>query len=370
MEVISHGGCESAYSSDSSGSLVDATALRTGMRGYCFLAVRGVVRATEVRVVEPGNFQTVIAVPVDCAIADSGNWIDTSSDDVPTSFQCACLERDARCDVIYYSVATGGVSATALGSPCKFVTCEGVQCQPTARSVITTYYGKANEKSPRIQTVHGDGALAQSYYEVQTAVPSRLFFENSVLLIPDLLSKAECHSLIEVADRHAAVTSVDSSSSFAGTCLHRLPVCELGLEAEILSFSILRDRVLSFFELNLPEVAEALFGQRSNLGSLEFSHSRAEPAVNRYTTGGEFSIHHDAHSVTVNVLLSEPDAFVGGGTAFWPQGQASNADGTDVVLQPPRGAGVIFNGDVEHSGRPVLSGVRHIFVSSFNLNLQ
>ncbi|CAK0887360.1 unnamed protein product [Prorocentrum cordatum] len=290
------------------------------------------------------------------------------SDAVPTSFQCSCLERGAHCDVIYYSVAADAVSATASGSPCSgFLSRGGERCQPTARSVITTYYGRANEKSPRMQTARGDGAQAQSYYEVQTAAPSRPFFENSVLLIPDLVSRAECHSLIEVADRHASVTSVDSSSSFAGTCLHRLPVCELGLEAEALSFNILRDRVLHFFELNLPEAAESLFGQRSNLGRLAFSHSRAEPAVNRYTAGGEFSIHHDAHSVTVNVLLSEPDAFLGGGTAFWPQGRGSSADGAEVVLQPPRGVGVVFNGHVEHAGRPVLSGVRHVFVSSFNL---
>merc|ERR1712232_732983 len=121
--------------------------------------------------------------------------------------------------------------------------------------------------------------------------------------------------------------------TFAGNqSLHRLPIANLGQLAEELSSTILSDRILPFLEQQLPQVAQALFGQSSGLREMDFSFSPGEPAVNKYTDGGEFKIHNDHKSVTVNVLLSEPAAFTGGGTAFWMQDPAPEADDAAQVL--------------------------------------
>ncbi|CAE7676588.1 unnamed protein product, partial [Symbiodinium pilosum] len=100
--------------------------------------------------------------------------------------------------------------------------------------------------------------------------------------------------------------------------------------------------------------------------------SPGEPAVNRYMTGGGIAPHIDREAVTLNVVLSEPGAFAGGGTAFWPQekveGETDEAcaekfDMRDAaVLRPRQGTAILFNGSIAHAGRPVISGVRHAFV--------
>ena len=64
----------------------------------------------------------------------------------------------------------------------------------------------------------------------------------------------------------------------------------------------------------------------------------------------------------MNVLLSEPKAFRGGGTAFWPR-DAHDA----VLLRPRQGSALLFNGHVTHAGRAVAKGIRHTFVASFSL---
>mmetsp|Transcript_158831 Transcript_158831/g.509218 ORF Transcript_158831/g.509218 Transcript_158831/m.509218 type:complete len:182 (-) Transcript_158831:13-558(-) len=172
---------------------------------------------------------------------------------------------------------------------------------------------------------------------------------------------------IRIASEAFALASLETPEVDPG--LQRLQVCYLSSEAQELSRSILHDRVLPFLEKQLPCVAEGLFGQASGLGDMAFSFSPKEPAVNRYEVGGEFKVHCDAYSVTVNVLLSDPGDFIGGGTAFWPQDVAGTEDDGDemLLLRPRQGTGVLFNGSVMHSGRQVESGLRHLYVASFHL---
>merc|ERR1712032_399796 len=84
--------------------------------------------------------------------------------------------------------------------------------------------------------------------------------------------------------------------------------------------------------------------------------------------GGEFRPHRDRFAITVYVTLSEDDAYAGGGTAFWPQDPESEENPEPVCsLRTCQGGAVIFNGDIQHSGLLVESGVRHLFVASFHL---
>merc|ERR1712118_372188 len=133
----------------------------------------------------------------------------------------------------------------------------------------------------------------------------------------------------------------------------------MGMGPEVIQMSeTIRQRVLAFFEQKLPDKAEEIFGQGCGLFQLAPTFSNNEPALNRYMKGGEFPVHKDGFALTINVLLSEPGAFSGGGTTFWQQHeseQLSSLDaqlGKEFVLHPHQGMGVIFNGKLSHAGRP------------------
>jgi len=176
---------------------------------------------------------------------------------------------------------------------------------------------------------------------------------------------------MDAADRCAHGGSAAGNFYAYQEGMNRYPVRKLDLGAQILSKTIIHDRLLSFFEEQLPHVANEVFGQSTNLNKMKFSFSPGEPAVNRYSVGGGIASHTDKQSVTVNVVLSNFGSFTGGGTTFWPQEPDSTIDegGTDdvVLLRPQQGSALLFNGNVKHAGRPVISGVRHAYVASFNL---
>ena len=79
-------------------------------------------------------------------------------------------------------------------------------------------------------------------------------------------------------------------------------ISDIGPLAEETSETLLRERVSRFLEEKFPEAAKSLFGRSSGLRDLAFSFSPREPAVNRYTAGGEFKIHKDRYALTVNVV--------------------------------------------------------------------
>jgi hypothetical protein len=83
-------------------------------------------------------------------------------------------------------------------------------------------------------------------------------------------------------------------------------------------FDVFLSRVIAFAEEHLPEVAESVFGQATDLAKMRVSSfSSGEPAVNVYTVGGNFAPHTDKEALTLLVPLSPDGAFEGGGTAFW-----------------------------------------------------
>lgn len=212
------------------------------------------------------------------------------------------------------------------------------------------------------------------YHEHQLASNAQLFLFNSVLSIPDLITKAECDLLMDAADRH--ISNVNGAKSSYEYWLkmnpfERLQICDLGAEAEKLSANILLDRVLPFFEKELPETAQVLFGQRSGLRDMKMSFACREPSVNRYNPGGSIPVHTDNYHVTINILLSDPGVFTGGGTAFWqqyPPGSPVPKEDPVAVVHPSQGCCVCYNGSVRHAGRAVASGTRHVYVASFSLH--
>jgi len=74
--------------------------------------------------------------------------------------------------------------------------------------------------------------------------------------------------------------------------------------------------------------------------SATFSFSSLEPAVNRYSAGGAFEAHQDEYGLTVNILLSEPGAFTGGGTGFYTQHEDGRREAAPSIrIEPEQGVG-------------------------------
>jgi hypothetical protein len=195
-------------------------------------------------------------------------------------------------------------------------------------------------------------------------------YDRSVFTVASFASPAECQDLSDAAHR-----LLDSYGHAAQPARSRLSIVSR-------VDRVLRLRLLALLEAELPAFAQAVFGQNTGLADLRPEYSPGEPAVNIYTTGGEFAPHTDKQSVTLLVPLSA--AFEGGGTAFWPDSHHRPRDHADDdddydencrtnwlphshMLAPPAGTAIIFGGNVTHAGLPVTAGIRHLFVMSFTL---
>ena len=199
-----------------------------------------------------------------------------------------------------------------------------------------------------------------------TADESEPPLHNTILMIPGVFSSAECSLLIDETDKllcenYRKDTYGDESVS---PSTRRVSVCDMSTKARNLSHAVLKERVLPALEHQHPELLRRLL--LANWRDFGFDWASDEPTVNKYIVGGEFEPHEDGYLLTVIILLSPEDSFEGGGTSFFSTSDAENAD--KVVVRPPRGMAVCFNGDVTHGGSPVTSGTRYLYVASFDLS--
>lgn len=197
---------------------------------------------------------------------------------------------------------------------------------------------------------------------------------DSILVLKQLVSEAECKQLIAAADQWCS----SSESSTAGLCRIQCHPDGINLDGctHALSHAILT-RALWTLEHLEPELCAELFPDATNLCDFWFRFSGDEPMLNRYTSGGVFEPHQDGHALTVLVPLSTSGVdFQGGGTAFWSEqeiGQDSTAAQgfpPSLVMRPSPGTGLFWRGHLTHAGLPVTEGIRHVFVASFNLHVQ
>mmetsp|Transcript_21830 Transcript_21830/g.47444 ORF Transcript_21830/g.47444 Transcript_21830/m.47444 type:complete len:271 (-) Transcript_21830:268-1080(-) len=150
----------------------------------------------------------------------------------------------------------------------------------------------------------------------------------------------------------------------------------LGRLLELLEFGV-DDRV----DVELSNLATLMFGANSGLQDMnakwydEMSHDREsnpEPMVNIYEEGGFFKRHGDGMSITLLVILS--DAEDGGGTAFYlndPEEEINADDKPNLtperIERPAEGTALIWGPTLQHSAMPVTSGMRSVYVGSFDL---
>jgi hypothetical protein len=77
-------------------------------------------------------------------------------------------------------------------------------------------------------------------------------------------------------------------------------------------------------------------------------------------TQNKLDLHQDGSFLSVNLLLSDPADFEGGGTYF--------NDGLTVFLE--QGDLLVHSGKVEHSGLPITKGTRYIMVAFVNIEVK
>ena len=166
------------------------------------------------------------------------------------------------------------------------------------------------------------------YDSVQLGEDAKDVERNSILLVPALLSAAECEELIEDVD----LRGVEGAKSGGGG-FERHSISGLSASTRVLFEKVLRERLLPFVAAELPAVEDYIWsrsGERpvelapkqrtagTPLGALPYRFTLNEPAINRYSDGGEFAPHTDQQALTLNILL-RADVFEGGGTAFWKE---------------------------------------------------
>jgi hypothetical protein len=172
-----------------------------------------------------------------------------------------------------------------------------------------------------------------------------------------------------------------SAFSSRNPCRDQLPLHALPAPVAALCDALLL-RTLSIVDWRVDgELTRGLFGDclagaSSCRDNPRLKFATGEPAVNVYSSGGEFKPHEDHEALTILVPLSAASDFDGGGTAFWsrsdagPGGSVSVNEGAaqepTLVLSPPAGTAIIFGGDVTHAGQACTGGRRCILVASFS----
>ena len=234
-----------------------------------------------------------------------------------------------------------------------------------------------------VQYISGNSFVDQ----LQLGPNSSPLVRNSVLLIPNLLSKEERLTLVEAAEhracevgrrehpkvRLAVIDRPDAHPAVFSGADGAVPG-GLGEECSRIWETVLNERVFPIIQTELPEAWEQLIGAECDHSCMKYLG--AEPTVNRYMPGGGFEKHKDTMALTVLCLLDD-QGFEGGGTEYWAEekgaiGLMNDEDDTEVPatvrLHPAAGVGVIFHGQLWHAGAEVTAGTRYLLVGSFKRN--
>jgi len=262
---------------------------------------------------------------------------------------------------------------------------QGTQAARRIMDDFVVHMSGAAERSDEARNADADAAAARAATGRLTwkelPLHERLFdhaFGCSLFEVPSFATEAECEGLIAAAVKVAALHEDEKGQSRV-----RVPAGSSSAARRL--HSKLFERLLSFLESEMPVLALSLFGQDTELASMNVSYSAGEPAVIIYKCGGEFKPHTDNEHLSLLIPLDAPGAFGGGGTAFWraathitpdvpydtlltpEQNERNRWTPPDVSLKPALGTALLFGGDVLHGGLPVTWGTRHLFVMSFTL---
>jgi len=148
------------------------------------------------------------------------------------------------------------------------------------------------EEGPSDAGVAEDTACLPRVHELLLRPRLQGSYDRSVFTVDAFATADECEALVVAAHR-----LLDSY----GTRDVQPARTRLSIVSQV--DKVLRLRLLTLIEAELPAYAEEIFGQRTGLAGLRPEYSPGEPAVNIYTAGGEFAPHTDKQSVSLLVPL-------------------------------------------------------------------
>ena len=218
---------------------------------------------------------------------------------------------------------------------------------------------------------------------------------NTIIVMPNLLTLEECEMIVEDTERildEKHRMEVQGVKTESWTIYSNF---DLGCQGIIRR--VLENVVLDFIESRLPDVEQALFHRNKEcfdaVDSKDVEHNTQDkqsnnnpavpkgmsmdyywddPVVIKYKAGNKLAPHDDDRDLTIVVPLNPLDSFPldGGGTRFWLEGTTpETANETSGISVKPRcGSGIIFNGNIIHSGNSVIGGTRYVLMTSITLD--
>lgn len=230
-----------------------------------------------------------------------------------------------------------------------------------------------NEKTP----VHPPVANQQSSQ----------ILRNRIAVLPNIITKEECATIAKDTER---ILEENKAQNIKGRKTESWATySRFSSESHQVMDRLLGQHVLEFLDRRMPEISEEILkGQSTYSDFKSFTRKIGEknkkdiasfcwddPVVIKYDAGNQLAPHEDMRDLTIVVPLNPlkgdfPLPLTGGGTRFWLEGttpECATAD-TGVLLKPPAGWGIIFNGDITHSGESVEAGTRFVLMTSIVLD--
>lgn len=213
---------------------------------------------------------------------------------------------------------------------------------------------------------------------------------NKIAVLPKIITTEECASIVNDTER---IMKENSDKKIRGRKTESWAAySRFSSENQKVMDRILGEHVLEFLDRHMPGVVEKILkgqnGDDSDAGRSTFktlartfgktnakevtSFCWDDPVVIKYDAGNCLAPHEDMRDLTIVIPLNPLAGYPlrGGGTMFWLEETtpdlARAEDG--VLLKPPAGWGIIFNGEITHSGESVEAGTRFVLMTSIVLD--
>jgi len=221
------------------------------------------------------------------------------------------------------------------------------------------------------------------YAKVEDSDLSTPLLHNTIVVLPNLISSTECELLVNEAER---ILRENKASNVQGCRTESWSLySRFDKDCQDVMDRVLGQHVLAFIRQRLPKVAKQLFDSNTrNMPQGERKEDKDgsakdkmacywdDPVVIKYKAGNELAPHEDMRELTIVVPLNPLGDFplTGGGTRFWletisPEYADSNGG---ISLKPAAGTGILFNGNITHSGNAVHAGTRFVLMTSITLD--
>jgi len=245
---------------------------------------------------------------------------------------------------------------------------------------------------------------------------NRLILHNRMAVLPSILTEDECKMIVDdterILDENRIIKNIRGKKTESWAMYSRFsPHCQDVMDR------LLGQQILEFLDQRMPEVSEHILlrnyrnsqnqnhsddtsmhnhktfkstmalrtfggGKRRNTANASANAKEVskfcwdDPVVIKYDAGNKLAPHEDMRDLTIviplNPLMVDGSSYPleGGGTRFWLEGttpECANAD-DGILIKPPAGWGIIFNGLTTHSGESVQTGTRFVLMTSIVLD--